>query len=279
MALINCPECGKQISDRAEACPNCGCPLALQAPSTQSSTPNNASTAQVVQDNAGTSVSGGVKPSQTEKRAFVKSTPSISLSPAGKQGESTQKVPSWPTIEFKANFREGLNSIGGKIIITATQLIFRAHGFNMGDLRDRVFEIRDIVSYKKGFLTFMDISFSDGETIRLAVGNKQRVIDELETRRESLQVAPQYPPQQPVSSVSEMPKVSLFMAILVTICCFLPFGIVGLIKASKVGRLYARGDYQAAEEYAKSANKWIALAFWIGLAYWCLIALVFNLVL
>lgn len=24
MALINCPECGKQMSDRAEACPNCG---------------------------------------------------------------------------------------------------------------------------------------------------------------------------------------------------------------------------------------------------------------
>ena len=182
-----------------------------------------------------------------------------------------------PTIEFKANFKEGLNSTGGKIIITATQLIFRAHRFNMGDLRDRVFEIRDIVSYKKRFLTFMDISFSDGETIRLAVGNKQRVIDELETRRESLQVAPQYQPQQPVSSVPEMPKINLFMAILITICCFLPFGIVGIIKASKVGRLYARGEYQAAEKYAKSANKWIALAFWIGLACLVLISLVLNL--
>lgn len=28
MALINCPECGKQISDKAGACPNCGCPIA-----------------------------------------------------------------------------------------------------------------------------------------------------------------------------------------------------------------------------------------------------------
>ena len=27
MALINCPECGKQISDQAGACPNCGCPI------------------------------------------------------------------------------------------------------------------------------------------------------------------------------------------------------------------------------------------------------------
>ncbi len=28
MAMINCPECGKQISDKAAACPNCGCPIA-----------------------------------------------------------------------------------------------------------------------------------------------------------------------------------------------------------------------------------------------------------
>lgn len=27
MALINCPECGKEISDKAASCPNCGCPI------------------------------------------------------------------------------------------------------------------------------------------------------------------------------------------------------------------------------------------------------------
>ncbi len=27
MALINCPECGREISDKASACPHCGCPL------------------------------------------------------------------------------------------------------------------------------------------------------------------------------------------------------------------------------------------------------------
>ena len=26
MALINCPECGKEISDKAISCPNCGVP-------------------------------------------------------------------------------------------------------------------------------------------------------------------------------------------------------------------------------------------------------------
>lgn len=27
MALIKCPECGKQISSRAISCPSCGCPI------------------------------------------------------------------------------------------------------------------------------------------------------------------------------------------------------------------------------------------------------------
>ena len=27
MALVNCPECGKEISSLARACPNCGCPV------------------------------------------------------------------------------------------------------------------------------------------------------------------------------------------------------------------------------------------------------------
>jgi hypothetical protein len=29
MALINCPECGAEISDRAPACPRCGCPMQM----------------------------------------------------------------------------------------------------------------------------------------------------------------------------------------------------------------------------------------------------------
>ena len=32
MALITCPECGKQVSDRAATCPQCGCPLQSAAP-------------------------------------------------------------------------------------------------------------------------------------------------------------------------------------------------------------------------------------------------------
>jgi len=31
MALIKCPECGKQISDKASCCPNCGYPMASRS--------------------------------------------------------------------------------------------------------------------------------------------------------------------------------------------------------------------------------------------------------
>ena len=27
MALIKCPECNREVSDKAKACPNCGCPI------------------------------------------------------------------------------------------------------------------------------------------------------------------------------------------------------------------------------------------------------------
>lgn len=89
-------------------------------------------------------------------------------------------------IEHKANFNVGMNSIGGKIIITPTQLIFRAHSFNFGDLSDRVFEIKDIVGYKKGFLTFLYISFCNRPDIKLTVWGKDEIINQLEARRRAL---------------------------------------------------------------------------------------------
>ena len=89
-------------------------------------------------------------------------------------------------IEYKANFNEGLLSIGGKIIITPTQLIFHAHKFNIGDLTDRIFEISHISGYEKGMLTFLYISFNNGNRIKLTVWNKSEIIEQLEKRRTAL---------------------------------------------------------------------------------------------
>lgn len=39
MALIKCPECSKEISDRATSCPHCGCPLDITSTTTQNVAP------------------------------------------------------------------------------------------------------------------------------------------------------------------------------------------------------------------------------------------------
>lgn len=38
MALIHCPECGREISDQAAACPGCGYPLSKQNTHTKDDT-------------------------------------------------------------------------------------------------------------------------------------------------------------------------------------------------------------------------------------------------
>lgn len=38
MALIKCPECGREISDKAPQCPHCGCPIASSRPNTVEAT-------------------------------------------------------------------------------------------------------------------------------------------------------------------------------------------------------------------------------------------------
>ena len=89
-------------------------------------------------------------------------------------------------IEYMANFNEGANAIGGKLIITPDQIIFKAHKFNFGNLSDRIFKIQDVSGYRKGILTYLYIKFNDGREIKLAVWKKQEIITEIENRRKRL---------------------------------------------------------------------------------------------
>ena len=52
------------------------------------------------------------------------------------------------------------------------------------------------------------------------------------------------------------PDNNLVWAILCTVLCCLPLGIVAIVKASSVNNLYDRGDYAGAEAAAKSAKSW-----------------------
>ena len=62
------------------------------------------------------------------------------------------------------------------------------------------------------------------------------------------------------------PKTWLVESILVTLFCCLPFGVVGIVFASKVESLFYSGQLDAAEEASRNAGKWTKLGFWIGLA-------------
>ena len=64
-----------------------------------------------------------------------------------------------------------------------------------------------------------------------------------------------------INDVRPMPKNWLVESILVTVLCCLPFGIAGIMSATKVESLYYSGDYEAAEQASKDAKKWTIVGF------------------
>lgn len=58
------------------------------------------------------------------------------------------------------------------------------------------------------------------------------------------------------SPMGSPPDNNLVWAILCTVFCCLPLGIVSIVKASKVGELWARGDTVGAQKAADDAKKW-----------------------
>ena len=57
----------------------------------------------------------------------------------------------------------------------------------------------------------------------------------------------------------------LVWAILTTILCCLPFGIVSIVYAAKVDNLYYNGQYEEAAAKAKSAKTWAIISAGSGL--------------
>ena len=63
------------------------------------------------------------------------------------------------------------------------------------------------------------------------------------------------------------PKTYLTESILVTLFCCLPFGVVGIINASKVESAYMAGNYQIAQTASLNAKKWYKRALWSGIIF------------
>lgn len=75
------------------------------------------------------------------------------------------------------------------------------------------------------------------------------------------------------------PDNNLVWAILCTILCCLPLGIVAIIKSSNVNTLWAQGNYEAAQKAADDAKKyaiWGAAIALIGIVLYVLIIVIFG---
>ncbi len=56
------------------------------------------------------------------------------------------------------------------------------------------------------------------------------------------------------------------IAILTTLFCCLPLGVVSIVKASQVNGLWAQGRYPEAQQSADSAKKWALWSAVLGIA-------------
>ena len=84
----------------------------------------------------------------------------------------------------------------------------------------------------------------------------------------------QYPNQQLNDAQGQRPPKPdnyLVWAILTTLLCCLPFGIVSIVYSSKVDSLYYAGDYISAQQAADKAKKW---AMWSAISSIIVIVLV-----
>ena len=80
----------------------------------------------------------------------------------------------------------------------------------------------------------------------------------------SYQPQPGYGPQQPYGVQPPMPDTYMVWAVLVTVFCCLPFGIVSIVKASQVSSLYNQGRYQEAVAASEAAKKWAIWSAIVG---------------
>lgn len=79
-------------------------------------------------------------------------------------------------------------------------------------------------------------------------------------------VQPQQVSQQPVAARPECPPTNLVWAILATVLCCIPLGIVAIIYSNKVTARYYAGDYAGAERASEVSAWWCIGTIVAGLA-------------
>jgi hypothetical protein len=77
---------------------------------------------------------------------------------------------------------------------------------------------------------------------------------------------PGYPAPQPGWPPQREPDNYLVWAILVTVLCCLPFGIVSLVYSTRVSGQWVQGRYAEAQASADNAKKWAIIGAVVGVA-------------
>ncbi|MBC7782518.1 MAG: CD225/dispanin family protein [Burkholderiales bacterium] len=72
-------------------------------------------------------------------------------------------------------------------------------------------------------------------------------------------------PYQPLSYQGAAPPNYLVQSILVTICCCLPFGIVGIVYAAQVNSKFQGGDHAGAQLASANAKRWSMIGLICGI--------------
>ncbi|WP_439031711.1 CD225/dispanin family protein [Gordonia terrae] len=83
--------------------------------------------------------------------------------------------------------------------------------------------------------------------------------------------------QQPygMNPAGPEPDNNLVWAILATVLCCLPLGIVSIVKSTSVSKLWAAGDYAGAQKAADEAKKWALWSAISSVVIWVLIIIVY----
>lgn len=115
---------------------------------------------------------------------------------------------------------------------------------------------------------------ADGTTFCPNCGYKLSEAQPVSTPSQS-QSQPQSQPQPTTPNHKPCPDNYLVYAILTTLFCCLPFGIVGIVKASQVSAKYQAGDYEGAVQASADAKKWSQIALICGIVW---VALYFIIV-
>ena len=127
--------------------------------------------------------------------------------------------------------------------------------FTMDQLRERNITSETLV-WKEGMADWLP-------------ANKLNELDELLKPSEGF--SSQVPPPFITPLATEPPpKNWLVESILVTILCCLPFGIVGIIHATKVESFWIAGQREAAFKASREAAKWVKIALIVAVVGWVL---------